>query len=440
MIFGVNSLHNLPLVEGDDIYTTSNMGRLYGDLENQHLSSSHYRRKLEKSTNQYDVTVDNNDCVIATSMPLVFTAHSQFKPSQGLNENVQMNEHEQPMHEKSWEYGTPLWYEKINRKLSGFSSEAFTFMQTGLSIISDFDSLRIPNEMKHENFTKLFAKFRQQSSIHQQSFSIRDEARQILEEYISQSNFSIIPPPIMLEEQARMGYYQSIFFNTSRIESQGTGKVVLPRRKPYSTWLATGFALNMKSGLSIAQPIRLPTNQGLFVLANCPKQVQNGEHVLLTYAVNSYLDKDLTNVVLRIRASNDFDLLEPTKSEEIVSSNDKDYTVRIPLLKSFGVETRNIIVVPKRAGIMQIVIEVESEFGGDYEILTVFVRESGIKRKQLTAHFWDLTNEKKSYGPFIEKINQSSTLRSVRLSVSGKFYFILKKKIYSWNFFFRHWS
>jgi hypothetical protein len=187
----------------------------------------------------------------------------------------------------------------------------------------------------------------------------------------------------------------------------------------------------MKSGLSIAQPIRLPTNQGLFVLANCPKQVQNGEHVLLTYAVNSYLDKDLTNVVLRIRASNDFDLLEPTKSEEIVSSNDKDYTIRIPSLKSFGVETRNIIVVPKRAGIMQIVIEVESEFGGDYEILTVFVRESGIKRKQLTARFWDLTNEKKSYGPFIEKINQSSTLRSVRLSVSGKFYFILKKKIYS---------
>ena len=85
----------------------------------------------------------------------------------------------------------------------------------------------------------------------------------------------MVPPPIMLEEQARIGYYRSIFFNTSRIESQGTGKVVLPRTKPYSTWLATGFSLNAKSGLSVAQPIRLPTNQGLFILGNFPSQCSN---------------------------------------------------------------------------------------------------------------------------------------------------------------------
>jgi hypothetical protein len=292
-------------------------------------------------------------------------------------------------------------------------------MQSGLSIISDFDSLRIPVEMKYENFTKLWSKFHQQSFMNQPLFSIRDEARLLLDEYISQSDLSMIPPPIMLEEQSRVAYYRSIFFNTSRIESQGTGKVVLPRTKPYSTWLATGFALNMKSGLTIAQPVRLPTNQGLFVLANCPKQVQNGEHVLLTYGINNYLEKDLTNVVLRIRASNDFDLLESTKSEQVVSSNDKDYTLKFPSLKSWGVEIRHLVFVPKRTGVMQIVIEVESEFGGDYEILTVFVRESGIERKQLTARLLDLTSEKKTYGPFVEKISQSPALRSVRLSVSG---------------------
>jgi hypothetical protein len=163
-------------------------------------------------------------------------------------------------------------------------------MQSGLTIISDFDSLRVPFEMKHENFKKFFMKFHQQSFMIEQTFGIRDQARQLLEEYIHQllekyirqSNLSMIPPPIMLEKQARFGYYyRSIFFNTSHIKSQDTGgKVNLPRTKPYSTWLATGFALNMKSGLSIAQPIRLPTNQGLFILPNSPKQVKIDEHVL----------------------------------------------------------------------------------------------------------------------------------------------------------------
>jgi len=430
MIFGVSSSHPLPIVEGDDIYTTSNMGRLYSDLP----SSSHYRRKLEKSVNQYDVTVGNNDYVVATSIPIIFTVippSNPMPPKPSPHDDVEVNEQKEPLYEQSLQYGTPLWYEKMHNKLNSFSQEAFTFMQSGLTIISDFDLLRIPVEMKHENITKLFSKFHHESFINQPIFSIRDEARQLLEEYISQSDLSIIPPPIMLEEQARIGYYRSIFFNTSHIESQGTGKIILPRTKPYSTWLATGFALNMKSGLSIAQPIRLPTNQGLFVLANCPKQVQIGEHVLLTYGINNYLGKDLTNIVFRIRASNDFDLMEQTKPEEILSNNDKDYTINIPSLKSFGVETRHMIFVPKRTGIIQIVVEVESEFGGDYEILTIYVRESGIEREQLTAHLFDLTNEKKSYGPFIEKISQSPTLRSVQLSVSGKFYFI-----YSILFFF----
>jgi hypothetical protein len=302
-------------------------------------------------------------------------------------------------------------------------------MQSGLTIVSDFDSLRIPTDMKHENLTKLFAKFREQSAtfMENESFSLRDEARQLLEEYMVQSDLSMIVPPIMLEEQSRIGYYRSIFFNTSRIESQGTGKVVLPQTKPYSTWLATGFALNTKSGLSVAQPIRLPTNQGLYVLADCPQHVQVSEHVLLTYGINNYLGKDLTNVVLRIRASADFDLIEQSNPENIVSSKDKDYTLTIPSLKSSGVEIRNLVLIPKRTGVVQIVIEVECEFGGDYEVLTIYVREAGIERKELSARLFDLTSDKKTYGPIVEKITDSSALHEVRVAVSGKFIIIFKK-------------
>jgi len=421
MVFGIPSSRSSTPLEGDDVYTTPTLGRLYGDKQTEQ-PQSYYRRRAFKPSNQYDVSV-NNDFVVATSMPIavkssVILPKSEKQSNEDDAENEQDGEHES--RNQTPQYGTSSWYEKMNSKLTDISQEAFKFMQSGLSIVTDFPSLHVPVDMRRTNLTKLFARYRKQSTlVDPESFNCRDEARQLLEEYLNEFDLSMVPPPILLEEQARIGYYRSIFFNTSRIESQGTGKVVLPRTKPYSTWLATGFSLNSKSGLSVAQPIRLPTNQGLFILGNFPSQVKVGEHVLLTYGINNYLGKDLSNVIVRIRASADFDLIEQAQPERIASSNGKDYTITIPSLRTLGVETRNIVLVPKRAGVVKILLEVESEFGGDYEVLTTYVRESGIERHQLSARLFDLTSDKKSYGPIVEKITPSPFLRSVRISVSG---------------------
>jgi len=431
MVFGLASSHGSIPVEGDDVYTTPSLGQLYGDSQVQQ-PQSFYRRRAFKSLNQYDVSVEN-DYVIATSLPLAVKSMAGLPQPQGPlppqpgHDDVEAGQQgvQQESISQSPQYGTPSWYEKMNSKLSVISQEAFTFMQSGLSVVTDFPSLYVPVDMRRTNLTKLFSQYRQQSTlVYPESFSLRDEARQLLEEYLSVSDLSMVPPPIVLEEQARTGYYRSIFFNTSSIQSQGTGNVVLPRTKPYSTWLATGFSLNSQSGLSVAQPIRLPTNQGLFILGNFPPQVQIGEHVLLTYGINNYLGKDLTNVVVRIRASADFDLIEQAQPERIASSNGKDYTITIPSLRTLGVETRNIVLVPKRAGVVKILLEVESEFGGDYEVLTTYVRESGIQRQQFSKRLFDLTSQKKTYGSIVEKITPSPFLRSVQVSVSGKFSFL----------------
>ncbi|CAF3433470.1 unnamed protein product [Rotaria sp. Silwood1] len=372
MISVVNSSsYDLSVVEGDDIYITSNMEQFYDDEQ--------IRRPILSS---------------------------------------------------SYKFGTSLWFNKMNSKLYNISQEAFTFMRSGLTIIFDFEWLRIPKDIEYENLSKLFWKFDEKLTMFMNgyTFNIRDEARQLLEEYIIQADLSMIPPSITLKDQSHMSYYRSVFFNTSDIKSEGIDKVLLPRIKPYSIWLATGIALNKKSGSSIAQPIYLPNNTGLFVLGNCPKQVNIDEHALLTYGINNYLGKDLTNVMLRIRTSSDFELFEESKPEHVVSSIDKNYTLTIPLLKSFGVETRHMVFVPKRTGIIQIIIEVESEFGGDYEILTIFVNESSIERKQLSVHLFDLINEKKIYSPIVEKITPTSTLCSVQFYVSATaFNYLIKR-------------
>jgi len=420
MVFGLPSSRSSMPVEGDDVYTTPNLGRLYGDKQ---VPQSQYRRRAFKS-NQYDVSVADNDYVVATSMPLVMktVAVPPKQPGHPSQDDVEVSQQGETQESRvlSSQYGSPLWYEKMHSKLNAISQEAFTFMQSGLSIVTDFPSLFVPPHVQRTNLTILFSPNNYQSRlVDPQSFTVRDEARRLLEEYLVESDLSMVPPPIVLEEQARTGYCRSVFFNTSRIESQGTGQVVLPRIKPYSTWVATGFSLNSKSGLSVAQPIRLPTNQGLFILGNFPAQCQMGEHILLTYGINNYLGKDLTNVVVRIRASADFDLIEQAQPERVASSNGKDYTITIPSLRTLGVETRHIVLVPKRAGVVKILLEVESEFGGDYEVLTSYVYESGIERQQITPRLFDLTTGKKSYGPIVEKMTPSPFLRAVKISVSG---------------------
>jgi hypothetical protein len=95
MFFGVNSRQSLPQVEGDDIYTTSNMGRFYGE-EMRHPPSSHDHHRLEKSLNQYDVSVGEHMKVIVASMPK--------KPMQERHLGEESHKHHI--------FGTLSWYKK----------------------------------------------------------------------------------------------------------------------------------------------------------------------------------------------------------------------------------------------------------------------------------------------------------------------------------------
>jgi len=221
MIFGVSSTQNSKSVEGDDSYTSSNMGRLYGDVQTQRPQSP-YRRRLMKSSSQFDVSIEDNNYVVATSTPLAFKQTVGATPFRQQEQQQDKEDVEVGQQGESRRYGTPSWYEKMNSRLTSISQEAFTFMQSGLTIVSDFSTLNLPIEMRRTNLTKLFKQMRQRSFIDTESFSVRDEARQLLEEYLSESDLSMIPPPVMLEEQARIGYYRSLFFTTRPIESQRT--------------------------------------------------------------------------------------------------------------------------------------------------------------------------------------------------------------------------
>jgi len=257
------------------------------------------------------------------------------------------------------------------------SKEAFTFLQSGLAVVSDFVLLQVPKEFHHMNLTSTIRTFRQQSLVSkdQDSFSFRQHARQLLIKYMSEMDPSVaVPPPMMFDEQSRSTYYRSLMFNTTKLDQQGEGKFCLPRTSfPFTTWMATGFSLNQKSGLGIAQPIRLPTPEGLYLMVSpiplIKKVIQIGERVPFSFIISNYLMKDVQNVLLRVRSSPDFDIMDGEKPIKM----DKEFTITFPSMKSQSSETRQMVFVPKRAGAITMIMEVESEFGGDFEIVPITV-------------------------------------------------------------------
>ena len=369
VFFGIPSSKSLPSVQGDDLYLPSSMNQFYSDASNPPSSSSHFREK-------FDMSIDETNEMVVPGVPSTFVKEDRR--------------------------GTSAWFEKIHSQLKTISPEALIFVNTPLTVLTDIPSLAIPSSMTEVNLTRLI------TDVHLDSWNVRDSARQSFEDYLVRMDRSLLPPPIVLDEISRLSYSRSIFFATSELDSRGTAKMLLPRTKPFASWMATGFALNSQSGLSIAQPIRLPRNEGLFVIGRADAHhVRVGERVLLAYAIHNYLARDVNNVRLRIHPSPDFDLLD-----------EKDSNVTFPLIKDSSVETRDLFLLIKRQGVLRVILEVESEFGGDYESVLLFPRETGIEHEQINARLFDLTNQTSS-GPIVEEIQPSADLRSLNFIVSA---------------------
>ncbi|CAF1158418.1 unnamed protein product, partial [Didymodactylos carnosus] len=362
-------------------------------------------RQKTSTGRQYNVHIDKNDYVLSVGMPqrVVYTQQQGSKMPG-----------EQPMKRRIEEPETSDDDDEQKQQGGEYRPES------GLSVVSDFGTLVVPKELQHIGLSTVMDEFRRHSLMNSKdSYTVRDDTRQLLQEYMQETDSTYTLPPYILEEESRSPYYSSILFSQTKLDQQGQGKLQLPKIKPFSTWMATGFSMNPTYGLGIAQPFHLPASQGLYLLAKMPRKVQVSEKILLSHSINNYLTKDVQNVVVRIRSSPDFDVIEhqPQGEEKLIQMTN-DYVIQIPSMKMDSSVIRHIIVVPKRAGVMSVVMEVESEFGGDWEILSIHVRESSLNREEMSNKLFDLT-EKSTYGPITEKINSSPNLRMVKVCVSG---------------------
>ncbi|CAF0996321.1 unnamed protein product [Didymodactylos carnosus] len=368
--FGLRQFHTLETVEGDDAYITTNMERLYGDKRR----GSDFGRRQQFRNKQYRVDV-GEDWNVQVGMPQISDKTQASRSGQNDDQDDEASQQRQEGGDQMWTgYGTREWYERMNKRVNLLSREAFILMHSGMAFVTDYSTLMVPKEMHHMNYT-IINNYRERYLMTEKS--PREAARKMLEEYISKVDSSLIPPPMMLEEHTRATYYHSILFNRTQLDRSGQGRLRLPSLKPYTTWLATGFSLNAQSGLGVAQPTLLRTPEGLYIMAETPKEFQMGEHCTFSYAIANLWKKSLSNVVVRVKASPDYDIMEQQGGKIVPMSN--DYIIKVPAIKPETTITQSIVIVPKRAGVFNVIFEVESEFGGDCELVPFRVWAAGMK-------------------------------------------------------------
>jgi len=374
MAFGLRCFDVLKSVAGDDAYITTNMEHLYADRKaDLREVMKHSGKYYDNKNKQYRVDVGDNEWNVQIGM----SASPMSMPRDSYDEHYdEVQSERQPFEGEHFNaaYGTKEWYQRMSQRVSMISREAFTLMHSGVAFVTDFSSLFLPKEMHHMDYN-IIKNYRDQYLTKEQC--PREAARKMLEEYFTKADSSLVIPSMILDEHTRASYYHSILFDRTQLDRNGQGHFSLPTMKPYTTWLATGFSLHPTSGLSIAEPTLLRTPEGLYIMAETPKDIQVGERCTFTYAICNHFKKNLDNVVLRIRSSPDFDLIEQQSGKVIPMTN--DFTMKVPALKPESAFRQSMVIVPKKAGVFDINMFVESELGGDYEHIMLRVWGAGLK-------------------------------------------------------------
>jgi len=372
LAFGLRCFDVLKSVAGDDAYITTNMEHLYADKKSN-LRDVIKSRKYDRNNKQYRVDIGDNEWNVQIGMPASAQSWPRDSDEEHSDESQPENQAFEGEHFQA-AYGTKEWYQRMSQRTSMISREAFTLMHSGVAFVTDFSSLFLPKEMHHMDYN-IIRNYRDQYLTKEQC--PREAARLMLEDYFKKADSSLVMPSHILDEHTRSSYYHSILFNRTQLDRNGQGRLSLPTMKPYTTWLATGFSLNPTSGLAIAEPTLLRTPEGLYIMAETPKDIQVGERCTFTYAICNHFKKNLDNVVLRIRSSPDFDLMEQQSGKVIPMTN--DFTMKVPALKPESAFKQSMVIVPKKAGVFDIKMCVESEFGGDYEHMMLRVWGAGLK-------------------------------------------------------------
>jgi CD109 antigen len=205
------------------------------------------------------------------------------------------------------------------------------------------------------------------------------------------------PPPEKAPSAPQQIKVRTDFSETwlwEKIKIGSTGEESIRTKLPdtITSWIASGFSTNPKTGIAIANKTEIKGFKAFFVSMNLPASLIRGEVLVLQAVVSNYLNNDLTDVRVVLVKNENFNAVQIKNKIEHFEQMTEDIVVNIRSLKAQSIETVSFVISPSKVGLIPLTVRAEAAIAGDAEQRSILVKSEGIENIQNVPIFVDLRN------------------------------------------------
>ncbi|KAH7726608.1 A-macroglobulin complement component [Aphelenchoides avenae] len=195
---------------------------------------------------------------------------------------------------------------------------------------------------------------------------------------------------------------------TSDLNASETGEAVYEAKAPdtITSWVASAFAINDKSGLGVSpSTVKLKIFRPFFIRLNLPYSVKRGEKFALQVLVFNYLEseQDVT-VTLKHSESSGFEFLQKDGLTLKKNKQDKNYNVRyVSVPGGGGSKAVYFPIVPTEIGNVKLSVLAQAGHAGDAVEIPLRVEPEGYRVDRNVPVVIDLTSTGNNSGNGFQK-------------------------------------
>ncbi|XP_041359485.1 CD109 antigen-like isoform X2 [Gigantopelta aegis] len=187
-----------------------------------------------------------------------------------------------------------------------------------------------------------------------------------------------------------------------------------------TSWIASAFALNAKSGLGVSPTTaKLRVFRSFFVRLTLPTSIVRGEQVVIQASVFNYLGSDVSATV-QLAGSGDFQsIMYDDNGEEVLTSGDQKKTVMVTDGEAASVY---FPIVPNKLGKIDIQVSARSPAAADAVKQQLLVEPEGVKREVNIPILVDHTDSSETFSKVLELETPSSLVpgsQRLRITATG---------------------
>lgn len=182
--------------------------------------------------------------------------------------------------------------------------------------------------------------------------------------------------PLKEVERVRNLFPETWLWLNTTVGANGSAVVHTTVPDTITSWVATAFATNLRTGLGVSpSAFKLTVFRSFFVSLTLPTSVIRGEHVVVQASIFNYLPSDVS-VLVTLPGSNDYNsIVIGADGSETTANGDQERTV---MVKSNGQVAVYFPIIPTQVGAVDIEVSARSTLSADAVRRQLIVEAEGV--------------------------------------------------------------